>query len=336
MAFSIVLEPSGREFIAAPGETLLESALRAGVSIKYNCNNGSCGQCQAQRLSGEIAITNHYDYTFSEQEKQQDNFLLCCSKPKSDLVIQVSEIGDVANIPQQNIETRVYRVDEASSNVRILQLRTPRSQTMQFMAGQHVTLEIDGFAPRNKSIASCPCNGMYLHFHIRNIADDPFAEYVFNQIKPKQKIMVSGPHGKFVLDELSERPLIFIANDTGFAPIKSLIEHAMALETNQAIHLYWLTDDEEKHYLSNYCRSWVDAFDNFSYTPVTIQNNDEQDSSAHELIQVAKKITVDYPNLDEFDVYLNGPATRYAEMSALLMQHGLPRDRLFIDSVKRY
>ena len=282
MTFTVLLKPSGREFIAAPGETLLESALRAGVAIKYSCNNGSCGQCQAQCIKGEIANANHYDYIFTEQEKQQGKFLLCCSKPKSDLIIQASEIGDVANIPQQKIETRVYRLDEASSKVRILQLRTPRSQTMKFMAGQHATLEIDGLEPRNKSIASCPCNGMYLHFHVRYTANDPFSDYVFNHIKAKQKVMVSGPHGEFVLDEKSDRPLIFIANDTGFAPIKSLIEHTMALESSQTIHLYWLTDDEEKHYLSNYCRSWVDAFDNFIYTPLTIKTVSYTHLRAHE------------------------------------------------------
>ena len=43
-----------------------------------------------------------------------------------------------------------------------------------------------------------------------------------------------------MLNEKSHRPLIFIACETGFAPIKSLIEHAMALDAAETLHLYWI------------------------------------------------------------------------------------------------
>ena len=54
---------------------------------------------------------------------------------------------------------------------------------------------------------------------------------MFAGLKDVATVRVEGPRGEFVLDEASTRPLVFVAFDTGFAPIKSLIEHAMALDS---------------------------------------------------------------------------------------------------------
>ena len=48
-----------------------------------------------------------------------------------------------------------------------------------------------------------------------------------------------GPTGEFVLAD-GNRPLVFAACDTGFAPIKSLIEQALALDDAPSLSLFWL------------------------------------------------------------------------------------------------
>ena len=88
------------------------------------------------------------------------------------------------------------------------------------------------------------------------------------RLQTKHQVMLSGPDGDFVLDTTSQRPLIFIAYETGFAPLKSLIEHAISLELTQPIHLYWAARHTDGHYLENHCRSWQDALDNFRYTAI--------------------------------------------------------------------
>ena len=67
----------------------------------------------------------------------------------------------------------------------------------------------------------------------------------------------------------SDRPLAFVACDTGFAPIKSLIEHAMAVEATESISLDWLAMRPDGHYLANQCRAWAAAFDDFRYAAHT-------------------------------------------------------------------
>ncbi|MGI9133520.1 MAG: 2Fe-2S iron-sulfur cluster-binding protein, partial [Rhodoferax sp.] len=43
--FSVSVQPSGRRFEAAAGETLLAAALRQGIGLPYGCKDGACGSC---------------------------------------------------------------------------------------------------------------------------------------------------------------------------------------------------------------------------------------------------------------------------------------------------
>ena len=37
-----------------PGDTVMRSALRAGLGFPYECNVGSCGNCRFDLLEGDI------------------------------------------------------------------------------------------------------------------------------------------------------------------------------------------------------------------------------------------------------------------------------------------
>lgn len=335
MSRHITLKPSNHHFYVEFGETLLEAALRSGISLEYNCNNGQCGKCQATLLKGELAESLHSDFVFKKTGDSKKQLLLCRCKPATDLILQAFEPGSAHEIPEQKIQTQVYRIESASDEIRLLQLRTPRSQSLQFLAGQHVRLEIEGISPRNKSIASCPCNGMYLQFHFRNNPGNEFSDYIFKQIKLKDKISVTGPYGGFHLDEDSTRSIIFIAYETGFAPIKSLIEHAIAREMKQDIHLYWLSRENNPHYLENYCRAWIDAEDNFYYHSETLPA--ELTVELPEQLQGWADVLLNaHADLSSCDIYINGPIEKFKRLSVKLIEQGLPEAQLHIDNMQRY
>lgn len=343
MTFRIQLLPSGKEFMAARNETLLDSALRAGVALRYSCNSGACGDCSGRLVSGQVRDTQHHDFRLSEAQVAEGYVLMCCAAPESDLVIEAQEIGGAEDIPLQNIVTRVEKLELLQDDILILHLRTPRSQTLHFLAGQHVSLSIDGGPPRNKAVASCPCNAMNLQFHIHRVQGDDFSEYVFDRLQPGQPVTIEGPRGNFTLDESSKRPIIFVAYETGFAPIKSIIEHTFALEAEQPIHLYWMVRHGGRHYMQNLCRSWVDALDNFTYTPLQQEGNsgrwwedaNDAELDARDMETLAEAITVDYPDLSGFDVYLTAPDSAMGRIAHHLHQYGLPPVQLHLDVMHR-
>ncbi len=349
MTAKVRIEPSGSEFAVESGETLLEAALRSGIALNYHCNNGSCGDCKARIVTGEPAGELPHDYVIKESEKLAGFVLLCSVKTEQDLVIEASTADSPADIPVQRLSASVCKLERPQDDIVVLNLRTPRSQTLRFMAGQHARIQLNGQTPRNKSIASCPCNGMYLQFHIRKVVGDPFSDYVFSSLRTRDKVDVEGPFGGFTLDEASRRPIIYLAYETGFAPMKSLIEHAIALDLPQPMRLYWVGRDDDDHYFANYCRSWRDALDDFEFIPLSASS-----LSAHEyrdcersldvvalsgperdMVCAAGAVVRDCPDLSGFDLYASGPATILDGAATLFARHGLPPERLFVDHIDK-
>lgn len=332
MSFTIKLEPSGKTFTTEVNETILDAAFRSGINLHYNCKNGTCGVCIAELLDGTVD-SKRTDFHCKPGVEGNTQFLLCASKPTSDCIIQAPQADNIYDLPFQTIDTKVYKLEQLDEDLILMQLKTPRSKTLQFLAGQYVTLEIEGLEPRSKSVASCPCNGMYLHFHIHRNEKDAFSKYLFTRLKTRQNIKVSGPSGLFTLDDTSGRPIIFVASNTGFAPIKSLVEHAIDLELGQEIYLYWVMPEGSKHYLDNYCRSWEDALDNFHYTALS---SDVSLDNSQQLEFVAEIIAKQHSDIGDYDLYLNGPKEQSCAFVQHLLPLGLNSECLFVDDLKRY
>lgn len=266
----IVLRPSGHEFFVEGSDTILEAGLRAGLAMNYGCSNGNCGLCKARVVAGQVTKVRHHDYVLSEAEKNMGYTLMCSYAPVNDLTIEALEAAGPADIPQQEIQTRVKAVQNLGAKLKLLHLQTPRTNRLRFLAGQRVALTIGDSGATEHAVASCPCDDRNLQFHIRENTASAFDRSVFSGLKAGDNVTLRGPFGQFVLREDLNRPLLLIACDSGFAPIKSLIEHAMALDNTDAMHLFWFANPADGHYQSNLCRSWTDALDNFEYSELVI------------------------------------------------------------------
>lgn len=273
-SYAVRVFPSGHQFLASSRQSLLKAGLESGLNLKYGCEGGNCGKCLARLIRGQTQSIRHTDFKLSEQQKADRFFLTCCHAAQSDVEIEAVEIGSVREIAEQQIEARVYKLQRLSDDVMSVYFKTPRSQPLSFLAGQHLTIRLNDRLQRNKSIASCPCDGIRPEIHVKFRVGDPFSEYVFNQLKKNDRVCLQGPWGDFTLNDDSNRPLILVAFNTGFASIKSLLEHAIALEKSQSIQLYWLLTPDHQAYQENYCRAIRHALDNFDFQTVCLSGND--------------------------------------------------------------
>jgi len=321
MSVTVTLNPSGHTFVVEEGETILESALRSGLAPEYGCANGTCGECKARVVSGELSEIRFHDYVIGEAEKRMGYALLCSATAVQDTIIEAMEAARPEDIPMQKVRARVHGLERIREDLLIVNLRVQRGRILRFLAGQHVQLTPKGLAPKKVPVASCHCDGLNLQFHLRRDSDDAFSAHVFERLKTSDKLDVEGPWGTFTLQLDSTRPMIFFAYDTAFAPIKSIIEHAINLELPQEMHLYWCVPGDSPPYMHNYCRSLTDALDNFSYHAVT-----EVSTSAE---VGAKRIIADHPDLRDFDIYLAGPDEFIGPGSRIFLDGGLPGDQLF-------
>jgi len=329
MAAQVHLMPSGHEFFVEGNNSILEAGLSAGLALNYGCSNGNCGKCKAKLISGEVKKIRQHDFVITEADKNQGYILACSNTAISDIVLEADEATHANEIPLQKIPARVKKVEKLNNDLVVLHLRTSRTQRLRFLAGQKARLSAIGIEPIEYHIASCPCDEMNLQFHIYRQADNPLAEYVFNEIQNSESLNVEGPDGEFVLREDTTRPLLFIAFNTGFAPIKSLIEHAMTLDVNEFSHLYWFHQADDKPYMHNLGRAWADAFDTFRYTPQHVPNL----ASKNTVTECLTQIINDYPELSAFDIYACGPEIAIAALTDFLSQHQFPTNQLFTETL---
>ncbi|HSC00236.1 MAG TPA: 2Fe-2S iron-sulfur cluster-binding protein, partial [Burkholderiaceae bacterium] len=325
----VTLRPSGHQFVVEGHDTLLQAGLRAGLKLNYGCGNGTCGMCKVRVISGQVVKTLPFDYPMSEVEKSQGYALMCANTAaSSELTLETLEAGGPADIPMQHIVTVTRAVRELAPGTRLLHLQTPRSHRLRFLAGQSVTLGHPGTlrsAGEDMSmtlpIASCPCDDRNLHFFVDGGSDDAFARLVFDgTIKPGDAINLRGPVGEFVLGD-SQRPLVFAACDLGFAPIRSLIEHALSLDCAPSLSLFWLATRSDGHFQANQCRAWSEALDPFEYA--LFSNADATLGSR----QVFEAIRADQFDVD-CDFYLAGPPDFVGPLGDALIEAGVPAQQI--------
>jgi len=322
MTNKVKLLPSKHIFSIEKHETILEAALRSGLSVDYGCSNGACGKCQAKLVSGEVEKTAHQDYVFTEAEKLTGQILMCCCNANSDIELETSEASNADEIQIQRIKVKIKKIETPVDGIKILHVRSPRTQRLRFIAGQRVNLINSKNESRSYSIASCPCDALNQQFHLPFLPDDDFLSSILDLNENHQSLEIEGPSGSFILQEKSTRPVLFLAYNTGFGAIKGLIEHALSLELAQNIFLVWVTNNKDGHYMHNYCRSIDDAVDNFDYLPITllsksgnnegsnadsnINNSDQQlkEQISKTLSDLAQK----HPQIDQYDIYAAGNA----------------------------
>lgn len=314
----VTVRPSGHEFYAEARDTLLDAALRAGLKLDYGCGNGTCGSCKARIVSGEIAPAMSFDHPLAERERQQGYALLCaCRAASGEIVIETLEAQGPREIPEQEIAVRVRTVQHVGADTLVLHVQTPRTARLRFLAGQNATLHVvhAECGPRaTYPIASCPCDDRDLRFHVGRSAADSLGSMLFSgAIGPGQTLLLRGPAGDFVLDGACN-PLAFFACDTGIAPVRSLIEHAMAVDAYPSITLDWLALRPDGHYLSGHFRAWAEAMDGFRYAAHRALSAHEGAGQAVAALRAARP-------LQGLDIYVAGPAgfveaTRAAAVAA--------------------
>jgi ferredoxin len=81
---TIVLDRKKVSVPKVAGETLLESARRAGLSPPFSCEAGNCGTCMAKLTEGRA--TMRVNDALEEDEVEEGYVLTCQAVPDTDTV----------------------------------------------------------------------------------------------------------------------------------------------------------------------------------------------------------------------------------------------------------
>jgi CDP-4-dehydro-6-deoxyglucose reductase, E3 len=322
---------SGTTFPARADQTVLEAALAAGVTLAYGCRNGACGACKGALVTGELIYGDYQDKALPAVERAAGRALFCCSRPGSDLTIDAREVNSTKDIIVKSMPARVEKIERPVDDVVILYLKLPAAERLQFMAGQYIDILMKDGKRRSYSMANAPHDDSHLQLHIRKSPNGAFSQYVFEQMKERAILRLEGPLGTFFLREDSDKPIVFMAGGTGFAPIKAIVEHAFMKHINRQMVLYWGVRTENDLYMPDLPMQWQRENPNFTFIPVVsdpIEGMQWQGRTGF----VHEAIADDFPDLAGYCVYAcGGPAMIDAAKAAFFAQ-GLPEAEFYCDS----
>ena len=299
----VTLKPSDHTYSVSGYETILDGALREGYNIAYACRNGGCGSCKGKLLEGKVDYGNHSTTALTDADKANGYALFCQAKPLTNVVVECREVSGVKDIPVRTLPCRVQKLERLAPDVMMIHLRLPASERLQFLAGQYIDILTKTGLRRSLSLANPPHDDAMLQLHLRNYGG-PFSQYVFGTLKEKDILRFEGPLGTFFLREDSDKPLIFLASGTGFAPIKAMLEHAIHKGIKRKITVYWGCRVRDDLYSDELAQGWARDH-GITYVPV-LSDARAEDNWTGRAGFVHQAVMQDFPDMSAHQVYACG------------------------------
>lgn len=326
----VSVHPGNREITARPGETLLEAGLRAGVVMPYECRNGGCGVCKATLLQGRVLHNAHQRSALPDAEQTAGRVLLCCAVPMTDVELEIGQGSGQADSLVRTLDVTVSDMRPVGDEVMILRLALPPGESLPYRAGQYFNVVLEDGARRAFSFASAPESPGDIEVHVRLVPGGRFTGHVFGAMRVGERLRIEGPLGKFVLRE-SERPILFVAGATGFAPVKSLLDHAFATGLSRPMVLYWGVRRRKDLYMAELPERWASEHSQFRFVPVLSAPEPGDDWRGRTGL-VHEAILADYPDLSGFELYACGSVAMVESARPAFMAQGLSGDLCFSDA----
>lgn len=207
---------------------------------------------------------------------------------------------------------------------RIMQLVLTPGHYVDYQAGQYLQILFEGEA-FSYSIANAPLGSHQYELHIRHSLDNEYNQALFAHIKKEGTLNLRLPYGECSINALDlQRPILFIAGGTGFAPVNAIIEQLLADAHALPFELYWGARSQSDLYLDEKVMSWQRHVDHFSYFSLLSHENKEG---------LAAYVLAKHPlDLQAWQIVLGGPFDMVYSIRDALVAQGISPGQLFSDA----
>lgn len=331
MQYQIRIETTGQSFNIEAGESIIQAARRQGIRLPYGCQNGRCGSCVGSLVSGSVTYPGGRPDALDAAGLPDDNAVFCQAVPSSDLTIRVRTSNNTDAPPVIAVPCRAQQLDRLSHDVMRVMLKIPGSEKFEFLAGQYIEFILKDGRRRAFSIANAPHDTEFLELHIRYISGGSFTGHVFDDMRDREMLRMEGPLGSFYIRENSDRPIILMGGGTGFAPLKSMLEHMFHSGITRPVHLFWGARSKQDLYLHELPLRWQQEHTNFTYTPV-LSHPFPEDQWAGETGLVTDAVVSACPDLSSYDIYMSGAPAMIDTATPLFIDHQADIHSLYSDA----
>ena len=329
--FRMTVDGALQPITVRAGETLLEAGLREGLALPYECRNGGCGVCLCSVQHGSVNHGAYQPSALPDAQRAQGQALMCCAKPLSDVAIDVVHTGDAAPATLRTHLGRIESIERLAADLIRLTVSLPAGERLAFVAGQYINIVLPDGQRRAYSFANAPHDNALIELHVRRIPGGRFTGLVFSEMKVGDELRFEGPLGSFTLHEDSERPILFVAGATGFAPVKSILEGAFQRGVRRPMWLYWGVRRREDLYMADLAERWQREHANFHFVPV-LSHAEPGDAWTGRRGLVHDAMLADFADMSGHEVYVCGSVKMVEAAVPAFIAQGLGADACFSDA----
>lgn len=255
----------GRRLELAPGETVLDALLSAGISVASSCRAGACQACLVQATRGTPPPAAQQGV--KESLRLQGYFLACQARPEAPLEVSLSGARSL------ELPARVSSVERLAKDV--LRVWVETETPLAFRSGQYLTLSrSDGLARAYSIVGRSQVAPELLELHVRVLVGGRMSGWLASDTAVGAPVRVRGALGDcFYVPGSPEQPLMLIGTGTGLAPLWGVLQDALAAGHTGAIELWHGARDAGGLYLDQELARLVQRHPQLSYQRCVLEGD---------------------------------------------------------------
>ena len=356
-----------------PGGTLLSALATQNVFLPSACGGGgTCAMCLCQVNSGGGQILST-ELGHISRNDAKDNWRLACQvKVKEDMDITISD--EIFNIRKWectvksnvNVATFIKELimefpEGETLNFEAggyIQIDIPKYdisfKTFDIESEYHsdwdkfniwdLNCKSDEPIFRAYSMTNHPAEGNRVMLNVRIATPPPplwndvspgiASSYIFN-LKPGDKVTISGPYGEFFIKEKSEREMVYIGGGAGMAPMRSHLFHLFHTErTKRKVSFWYGARSKREMFYDDEFINIKSKFDNFKYTVAMSDPQPEDDwNGATGFIHsvLLEEYLKNHDDPTEIEYYMCGPPPMIDAAENMLYSLGVESEMISFD-----
>jgi propane monooxygenase reductase subunit len=329
-------EPVGIEIEVDEDKTILRAAAEQGIMLMHGCKEGQCSSCKSFILDGDdIEYERYSTFALPDFEKEEGFTLLCRAHPYEDLTIELLNYDEEmihSGLPIEEAVVEVVSNENVTHDMRHLVVRLIEPASIKFFPGQYVDFHVPG-TEETRSFSMANISSLesgQLEFVIKVYPNGLFSEFLDTEVKPGDRLDVTGPFGVFTLRDAPDSDLVFVGGGAGMAPILALLRSMASRGIQRKATYYYGARRRRDLCFEEELRQLERMLPSFRYVPALSEPEDDAgwDGEVGMITDVLRRAET---NLARADAYVCGPPPMVEAALELLPRLGVAEKRVFYD-----
>lgn len=206
----------------------------------------------------------------------------------------------------------------------IMQLELDPVDYVKYEAGQYLQVFFDKES-FYFSIANAPTDAQHYHLHIRINRQSKLYQCIQACVDAQQPLRIHLPFGICSVSHLEpQKPILFLAEGTGFAQSHAMIEDLMKRHERRELQLIWAARAQNLLYLDETVKQWENNCTNFRYVPVLTGNPREH--------LIAHALSLHVSDIEKWQIVLSGSFDMVYRIRDGIVALGVSKQNIYSDA----